>query len=63
MKDRADGLGERLTVTLAPGQRALLEEIAQRNQTTLAWVVRFALTKFARQYCSDEEQLELSNHA
>ncbi len=37
---------ERLTITLGPGQRAALEEIAGRNDATLAFVVRYALRRF-----------------
>ena len=36
----------RLTITLGPGQRAALEEIASRNDATLAFVVRYALRRF-----------------
>ena len=36
----------RLTVSLAPGHRKALEAIAERNNTTLAFVVRYALTEF-----------------
>jgi len=36
----------RLTVTLAPGQRKVLEAIAARNHAALAYVVRYALTEF-----------------
>ena len=36
----------RLTITLGPGQRAALEEIAIRNNATLAFVVRYALRRF-----------------
>lgn len=36
----------RLTITLGPGQRAALEEIAGRNDATLAFVVRYALRRF-----------------
>ena len=40
------GSSKRLTVTLAPGQRDILERIALHNNTTLAHVVRYALTAF-----------------
>ena len=36
----------RLTVTLAPGQREILEKIAAHNGTTYAHVVRYAIKKF-----------------
>lgn len=37
---------DRVTVTLAPGQRKVLEIIAKRNYATLAFVVRYALNTF-----------------
>jgi hypothetical protein len=36
----------RLTVSLRPGQRKALEDLAELNGTTLAYVVRFALSEF-----------------
>ena len=36
----------RLTITLGPGQRAALEEIAVRNNATLAFAVRYAMRRF-----------------
>ena len=36
----------RLAITLGPGQREALEEIAIRNNSTLAFVVRYALRRF-----------------
>ena len=36
----------RLTITLGPGQREALEEIAIRNNAPLAFVVRYALRRF-----------------
>ena len=36
----------RLTITLGLGQREALEEIAIRNNATLAFVVRYALRRF-----------------
>ena len=52
-------LGDRLTVTLAPGQRGLLEEIALRNHTTLAWVVRLALLQFAENHATGRDAVDL----
>jgi hypothetical protein len=46
-----------VTVTLAPGQRAVLERIAKQNETTLAFVVRYALKQFVQQ--SDGGKLKL----
>ena len=39
-------LQKRLTVSLGPGQREALEAIAERNNATLAFVVRYAITEF-----------------
>ena len=39
---------DRLTVTLATGQRRALEVIARHNNTTLAFVVRYALAEFVK---------------
>jgi hypothetical protein len=39
-------LNDRLTVSLAPGQRAALEALAQENGMKLAQVVRYALNDF-----------------
>jgi hypothetical protein len=37
---------DRLTVSLAPGQREALESVAVENSVKLAFVVRRALTEF-----------------
>jgi hypothetical protein len=50
---------DRLTVTLAPGQRVVLESIAERNHATLAFVVRFALDRFVRESRGKQLQLDL----
>ena len=47
----------RITVTLALGQREVLERIAKRNETTLAFVVRYALKQFIQK--SEAGQLKL----
>ncbi len=41
----SNGVG-RLTVTLAPGQREMLEAIAGENQVSLAFVTRKMLSDF-----------------
>ena len=46
LSDDAAGNQARLTITLGAGQRAALEEIASRNDATLAFVVRYALRRF-----------------
>ncbi len=48
-KKRQASESDRVTVTLAPGQRAVLERIAKQNETTLAFVVRYALKQFVQQ--------------
>lgn len=41
---------DRLTVSLAPGQREALEGIAARSQVKLAFAVRYALSEFIDKY-------------
>lgn len=48
---------DRVTVTLAPGQRDVLERIAKTNGTTIAFVVRYALKQFIQE--SEHGQLRL----
>ena len=48
----------RLTITLAPGQRTALEQIAELNHATYAYVVRYAISKFIEE--NREKQLPLS---
>ena len=43
---RRQKLADRLSLTLAPGQRDTLESIARLNGVSLAHVVRVALTNF-----------------
>ncbi|HWR35881.1 MAG TPA: hypothetical protein VN622_08450 [Clostridia bacterium] len=42
--------GDRLTVTLAPGQRQVLERIAELNSMKLAQVVRIAIATFVEDH-------------
>lgn len=56
-KQRRAPESDRVTVTLAPGQLAVLKQIAARNETTLAFVVRFALKQFIQE--SERGQLKL----
>jgi hypothetical protein len=49
---------DRITVTLAPGQRATLSRIAERNETTLAFVVRYALKQFIQECEHGQLKLE-----
>jgi len=39
----------RLTITLGDGQREALTAIADRNHTTLAFIVRYALYRFIKE--------------
>lgn len=57
-KKRQPPESDRVTVTLAPGQRAVLERIAERNETTLAFVVRYALKQFIQESESGQLKLE-----
>lgn len=58
-KSRAKRRGDRLTITLAPGQRELLVDIARRNNATLGFVVRYALAQFARDHRAGQLRLDL----
>ncbi|MBX9735897.1 MAG: hypothetical protein K2X32_03140 [Phycisphaerales bacterium] len=57
-KKRQAPESDRVTVTLAPGQRAVLERIAEQNETTLAFVVRYALKQFIQESESGQLKLE-----
>ncbi|MDZ4817780.1 MAG: hypothetical protein SGJ20_02280 [Planctomycetota bacterium] len=52
---------DRITVTLAPGQRSVLERIAEQNGTTLAFVVRYALKQFIQDSERGQLKLEFPN--
>ncbi len=41
---------DRITISLAHGQRAALEEIAARNSATISFVVRYALNEFLEKH-------------
>lgn len=49
----------RLTITLGQGQREFLETIAERNYTTLAFIVRYALERFIEEQRQKEMRLDL----
>ena len=49
---------DRITISLAPGQREALEEIAERNSATMSFVVRYALNEFL--YKHEGKQLPLN---
>ena len=55
---RKKGGGDRLTITLKAGQRELLESIAEKNGTSLAYILRYALEKFAEE--NKDKQLQLT---
>lgn len=55
---RKSGSRPRLTVTLLPDQRRVLQEIADRNHTSLAHVVRYALDEFVNE--ARDKQLKLT---
>ncbi len=46
MSNNEDSGPDRLTVSLGPGQRKILEDIADLNGMKLAQVVRYALSHF-----------------
>jgi hypothetical protein len=50
---------DRITVTLGPGQREFLEALAERNNTTLAFVVRHVIAKFIKDHKDEQLRLEL----
>jgi hypothetical protein len=49
---------ERITVSLARGQKDALEEIAEVNRTTVAFVVRYIVARYLED--QNRGQLELS---
>ena len=49
----------RLTITLGQGQREALIAIADRNHTTLAFIVRYALDRFIEEHRQKQLRLDL----
>ena len=49
---------DRVTVTLGPGQREFLQAVAERNNTTIAFVMRYVITKFIESHKSDQIPLQ-----
>lgn len=49
----------RLTITLGQGQREALQAIADRNHTTLAFLVRYALDRFIEEHCQKQLRIDL----
>ena len=58
-KQAASTSQDRLTVSLAPGQRDALEFIASQNGTTLAYVVRYALREFLQRHTDGQLPLRV----
>ena len=49
----------RLTITLGQGQREVLQTIASRNHTTLAFLIRYALDRFIEEHRQKQFRLDL----
>lgn len=49
----------RLTITLGQGQREALQAIADRNHTTLAFLIRYALDRFIEEHRQKQFRLDL----
>jgi hypothetical protein len=45
---------DRLTITLRQGQRRLLQEFADRNHVSVAFVIRYALDRFVEEYANKQ---------
>ena len=58
-KTKRTNLQKRLTVSLAPGQKEVLERIAEHNNVPLAYVVRYALTEFITTHGDPPAELTL----
>jgi len=59
MKNTSIGKLPRLTITLGEGQREALMTIVERNHTTLAFIVRYALDRFIEEQRQKQLRLEL----
>jgi hypothetical protein len=55
-------VGHRLTISLGKGQRALLEDIAEKNHTSLAFILRYALERFTAENRDKQLPLELPSY-
>lgn len=53
-KKRIPDSSDRLTISLGPGQRKALEEIAALNGTTLAFVVRYGLSQLIQSHADKQ---------
>ena len=54
---------DRITISLAPGQRESLEAIARYNSATMSFVVRYALNEFLRRHENKQLPLMLVFHS
>lgn len=52
---------DRITISLAPGQKETLEELAKNNGATISFVVRYALNEFLEKH-KDKQLTLFSNH-
>jgi predicted transcriptional regulator len=59
MKKAAGSKLPRLTITLGQGQYEALDVIADRNRTTLAFIVRYALDRFIEEQRQKQLRLDL----
>jgi hypothetical protein len=59
MKDTSVDNMPRLTVTLGRGQKETLQAIADRNHTTLAFLIRYALDRFIIEHQQEQFRLKL----
>lgn len=50
---------ERLTITLGRGQREALQTMAERNNTNMAFLVRYALAQFIQECRQKQLKLDL----
>ncbi len=49
----------RLTISLGSGQREALQAIAERNHTTLAFLIRYSINRFIAESKQKQLMLEL----
>lgn len=59
MKNASANSLPRITITLGEGQREALQAIADRNHTTLSFVVRHALDRFIEEHRHKQLRLDL----
>jgi hypothetical protein len=59
MKDTSVDKLPRLTVTLGHEQKEILRAIADRNHTTVAFLIRYALDRFITEHQQEQLRLKL----